>query len=238
MLCQNHFFRQGEKNRAMKQKFSTINLLAELEKPGNHAFLAEFTLKKYQKNTLICSPGHENDKVFIVKQGRLRLYLAVEDKDFSLAVLEPGDIYVTHTRAHVETLENVSLLEMPTERLHAHMATQPALSRTIISILGKLLGQSFAIIDSLVFKDIRQRLTDFFLYEAHHNGIETDAGIRFSLDLTTTQLAAIVGASRQTVSTIVSNMLKEGVLQKSDRSSYCIPHVDLLRNYPQTSTGK
>lgn len=217
----------------MKRKFSTINLLTELEKPENQGFLSEFSEKIYPKNSLVCSPGHDKDRVFIVRQGRLRIYLAVEDKDFSLAILEPGDIYVTHTRAHVATLDQTILLEMATKRLHAHMATQPALSRTIISVLGKLLGQSFSIIDSLVFKDIRQRLTDFFLYEGQHNGTVTDGGIIFSLDLTTTQLAAIVGASRQTVSTIISNMLKEGVLQKSNRTSYCIPHVDLLRNYPQ-----
>jgi len=221
----------------MKRKFSTINLLTELEKPENKDFLAEFTTRQYRKHNLVFSPGHAKNLVFIVKQGRLRLYLAVEDKDFSLAILEPGDIYVTHTRAHVETLDQATLLEMPTERLHVYMTSQPALSRTIISILGKLLNQSFSIIDSLVFKDIRQRLTDFFLYEAQHNGTKNDEGIIFSLDLTTTQLAAIVGASRQTVSTIVSNMLKDGVLEKNSRTSYCIPHVDLLRNYPQSSTG-
>ncbi|RUM33465.1 MAG: Crp/Fnr family transcriptional regulator [Desulfobulbus sp.] len=217
----------------MKQKFSNINLLSELVKPENRDFFAEFSERTYPKNCLVSSPGCAKDQVFIVRQGRLRIYLAVEDKDFSLAILEPGDIYVTHTRAHVEALSETILLEMPTGCLHAHMATQPALSRTIISILGKLLSQSFSIIESLVFKDIRQRLTDFFLYEGQHNGTEVNGSLVFSLDLTTTQLAAIVGASRQTVSTIVSNMLKQGVLVKNSRTRYCIPHVDLLRNYPQ-----
>jgi len=218
----------------MKRKFSNINLLTELGKPENHQFLAEFTARKYRKNCLISAPGEPEDLVFIVKTGRLRLYLAVEDKEFSLAILEPGDIYVSHTRAHVTALDQTTLLEMPTSKLHAYMVSHPALSRTIISVLGKLLSQSFSIIDSLVFKDIRQRLTDFFLYEATHNGRECATGIAFTLNLTTSQLAAIVGASRQTVSTIVSGMLKDGVLEKSGRSHYCIPHVDLLRNYPSS----
>jgi len=218
----------------MKTKFSSINLLTELEKSENSHFLAEFTDIHYPKNNLIYSPGHDKDLVFIVKKGRLRLYLAVEDKDFSLAILEPGDIYVTHTHAHVKTLDDVTLMVMPTGKLHSYMTTHPELSKTIISILGKLLKQSFSIIDSLVFKDIKQRLTDFFIYEATHNGQSGSRGITVRLDLSTTQLAAIVGASRQTVSTIVSSMLKDGVLQKESRNVYLIPNIDLFRNYAHT----
>lgn len=218
----------------MKTKYSSINLLTELNKKENAGFLAEFTDIHYLKNNLIYSPGYEKDIVFIVKKGRLRLYLAVEDKDFSLAILEPGDIYATHTRAHVETLDDVILLIMPTRKLHSYMTTYPALSRTIISILGKLLKQSFSIINSLVFKDIKQRLIDFFIYEGTHNGMLDGGKITVRLDLTTTQLAAIVGASRQTVSTIVSTMLKDGVLEKKDRNVYLIPNVDLFRYYAHT----
>ena len=215
----------------MKTKLSSINLLIEISRPENSNFLAEFTDINYKKNSLIYSPEHEQDLVFIVKKGRLRLYLAVEDKDFSLAILEPGDIYATHTRAHVETLEDVILMVMPTVKLHSYMALHPTLSRTIIRILGELLKQSFSIIDSLVFKDIKQRLTDFFLYEAEHNGSRDKGGTTIKLDLTTTQLAAIIGSSRQTVSTIVGAMLKDGVLEKKHRNVYVIPNIDLLRNY-------
>ena len=215
----------------MKTKLSSINLLTELQKPENVDFLAEFTPISYKKRNLIYSPGHEDDIVFIVEKGRLRLYLAVEDKEFSLAILEPGDIYPSHTRAHVETLDDVTLLVMPTRRLHSYMATHPALSRTIISILGDLLKQSFSIIDSLVFKDIKQRLVDFFLYEAEHNGKKNSAGTTIQLDLNTTQLAAIIGSSRQTVSTIISSMLKDSVLEKKARDTYSIPNIDYLRSY-------
>ncbi len=215
----------------MKTKLSSINLLTELGKLENRNFLAEFTAINYTKNNLIYSPGHEQDLIFIVKKGRLRLYLAVEDKDFSLAILEPGDIYTTHTRAHVETLDDVTLMVMPTTKLQSYMATHPALSRTIIRVLGEMLKQSFSIIDSLVFKDIKQRLIDFFLYEAEHNGKKGKHGTTVNLDLTTTQLAAIIGSTRQTVSTIVSAMLKDGVLEKKHRNIYIISNTDLLRNY-------
>jgi hypothetical protein len=61
----------------MKTKLSSINLLTELGKPENKKFLAEFTDINYAKNNLIYSSGNDQNLVFVVKKGRLRLYLAV-----------------------------------------------------------------------------------------------------------------------------------------------------------------
>ena len=58
--------------------------------------------------------------------------IAVEDKDFSLAILEPGDIYATHTRAHVETLEDVILMIMPTTKHVSAKSKQISLKKTLL----------------------------------------------------------------------------------------------------------
>ena len=215
----------------MKTKFSAINLLDELKHPQYDQLRADFTRLEYSKAQLIYAPGQDRDLVFIVKLGKVRTYLAMEDKEFSLVILEPGDLYTTHTRAHVTAIEDVTLLTMPTEKFHRYMVTYPALSRTIVSILGELLKQSFSIIDNLVFKDISGRLAEFFLHEAIHNGRVTDEGTLLSLDLTMEQLAAIIGSSRQTVSTIISSMQRADVLQKKDRGVFLIPNLELLKHF-------
>jgi len=216
----------------MKTKFSSINLIQELQHKEYEQLCADFTERKYRKGRLIYAPGHDEDLVFIMKQGRIRIYLAMEDKEFSLTILGPGDIYATHTRAHVAAIDDVTLLAMPTMRFHRYMVDHPALSRTIISILGELLKQSFSIIDNLVFKDIAGRLADFFCHEAEYDGRQTEEGILLSLDLTMEQLAAIIGSSRQTVSTILNGMQRAGVICKVGRGVYRIPNLDLLKNFP------
>jgi CRP-like cAMP-binding protein len=216
----------------MKTKFSSINLLTKLQQEDYVRLCSDFTEKHYQKGCLIYGPGHDDNLVFIIKKGKVRIYLAMEDKEFSLTILEPGDIYVTHSRAHVAAIEDVTLLTMPTMRFHSYMVDHPALSRTIISILGELLKQSFSIIDNLVFKDISGRLADFFLHEAEHSGWRMQEGILLHLDLTMEQLAAIIGSSRQTVSTILNSMQRAGVLRKQERGVYLIANLDLLRNFP------
>lgn len=215
----------------MKTTISTVNLLEELEHPEYEQLRRDFETASYNKGQLIYTPGQSEDLVLIIHKGKLRIYLAMEDKEFSLAILQPGDLYTTHTRAHVSAIEDVTLLTMPTYAFHRYMVTHPALSRTIVSILGELLKQSFSIIDNLVFRDISSRLVEFFVHEAKHNGVKTESGILLNIDLTMEQLAAIIGSSRQTVSTIINSMQREGVIMKQERGSYLIPHLQLLQNF-------
>ncbi len=216
----------------MKTKFSSINLLQELQLDQYRQLCRDLDERSFQKGCLIYTPDHDDDLVFIIKTGQVRIYLAMEDKEFSLTTLGPGDIYTTHTRTYVSAVEDVTMFTMPTMRFHRYMVEHPTLSRTIISILGELLKQSFSIIDNLVFKDISGRLADFFSHEAESAGRYTSDGILLHLDLTMEQLAAIIGSSRQTVSTIISSMQRAEVIRKTGRGVYCIPNLDLLKNYP------
>ncbi len=216
----------------MKRKFLSIDLLRELERQEYQQVRADFTLKRYSRGQVIHGVATgEEDLVYVIRAGRVRVYLAMEDKEFSLTVLGPGDLYATHTRTQVVALDDVELLVMPTMRFHAHMADHPALSRTIVSILGELLKQSFSIIDSLVFRDISSRLAGFLCHEARRFGQPVDGGYLLTLDLTMEQIGAAVGCSRQTASTIINAMERAGVLYRPGRGVYQIPDLDLLDDF-------
>lgn len=216
----------------MKTKLSSKNLLQELAKPEYNGVLEEFSPVSYSKNMMISTPGQGEDLVFIVKKGRVRVYLAFEDKDFSLAILGEGDIYSTHTKAYVSTLEDTELLAIPTAKFLSFMNAYPVFSKTVISILGEMLKETFSIIESLVFKDVTQRIVEFLLYEARHHGKAGKEGVSVDIDLTVEQLAAVVGSSRQTASSVLNQMLKTGVLQKAGRKKYLIPNPAVLKEFP------
>ncbi|HIJ90151.1 MAG: Crp/Fnr family transcriptional regulator [Desulfobulbaceae bacterium] len=216
----------------MKTDLFSIDLIKELQKPEYGAVREEFTEMTFLRNVLIFQADDRADLVFIVKKGRVRVYLAFEDKEFSLAILKKGDIYSTHTRAFVATLEDTVLLAMPTAKFHRFMLSHPVFSRTVMGIFGELLQQSFSIIASLVFKDVTQRLVDFLLHEARNHGRAEKGGICLAVDLTMEQLAAVVGSSRQTVSTIVNEMVKSGVIAKRGRGEFFLPKLELLQDFP------
>ena len=194
--------------------------------------LQEFHERKFSAKQTIFFPGQNEDYIFIVKEGRIRIYLSFEAREFSLAILGKGEIFTTHTRAFVTALDDVTLLRMPTEKFHWYMTTHPDFSKTIISVLGQLLKQSFSIITGLAFKDVVQRVVDFLFAEALENGKSRPEGTLVQTNLTMQQIAAIVGSTRQTVSGIINDMSRAEVLVKKGRGSFMIPNLDILKHYP------
>ncbi|WP_243312682.1 Crp/Fnr family transcriptional regulator [Fundidesulfovibrio agrisoli] len=147
-------------------KVTSVSLLEELEKPGYHALRKELRPRRYRRKAVLFDPLSEENLVFVVRTGRVRVYLAYEDKEFCLAVLGPGDVYSTHTRAFVQAIEDVEILVAPAEVFRSRMEAFPGLYTTMIRVLGALLGRSITIIDSLAFKKVGMRLLELLSVEA------------------------------------------------------------------------
>ncbi len=205
-------------------RLSSLDLLAEMRKPENASLRELFIERLYPKDSVVFRPNDEPDRIFVVCSGRVRIYLASLEKEFTIAILEPGAVYATHTRAHVETLEETRLLVTDTRSFHACLPESPALTGALINVLGKLLKNSYSIISGLVFRDASRRLITYLLEEARDSGAPLEGGaVLVCTGLTTEQLAQIVGATRQTVSMLLGDLSREGLLEKQGRGDFLLP---------------
>ena len=99
-------------------KFTSVNLLDELAKPEFSSLLSAFHERSFPKNSMIFTPSYDEELessptavssagerlvagnyVFIVSKGLVRVYLAYGEKEFTIAFLKPGDVYVSHSSA-------------------------------------------------------------------------------------------------------------------------------------------
>ena len=209
-------------------KFSGINLLDELKRPDFGELRSIFSERKARKGAIVFSPDNAEDLVFIVSEGRVRIYLAYGSKEFTLGILEPGDLYSSHAGCFVQAYEDSVILVTGVQSVKRCMAEVPVFNRTMVRVLGKILQNSFSVINGLVFKDINSRLCSYLLKEAQDSGLSGEEGIKINLDLTTEQLSLLLGATRQTVSTLLNNMVRDEILIKLGRSSWLIPDLEKL----------
>ncbi|WP_029893175.1 Crp/Fnr family transcriptional regulator [Desulfohalovibrio reitneri] len=212
----------------MKSRLMDINLLDELARPEFEGLRRELTSRSFLAGQVISSPHSHHNSVFVVASGRARVFLAYDDKEFTLCFLEPGDVYTTHTRAHVVALEPLTLWLVDTNRFKILLQDHPHLPRTMVLVLGDILKSTFSIINSLAFKDIPRRVAEFVVYAARNQGTPSDDGVLVRFDLTTQQLASIVGSSRQSVSETLSRLEREGWIRRHGRGVYLVPDVDAL----------
>lgn len=206
-----------------------IDVLAFLRQPGLEELASCFQLRSYPKKSLIFSPNHAEDLIFIVASGRARLFLAYEDKEFALAILERGDVYSTHTRAQVSALEDTTLLCARTSQVRRHMLTLPEFTGTMVRVLGEVLKHSISIIDDLAFRDVQTRLVRFLRFVATQSGeAQPGGGTLVRLGLTTEQLASLLGATRQTLSTMLNALERDDRVELRGRGVIFIPDLDAL----------
>jgi len=209
-------------------KFSGVNLLDVLSQDEFSQLRTLFNKRTYTKGAVIYTPDESENLVFIIAEGRVRIYLAYEDKEFTLAILNPGDLYSTHAGCYTQAIEDAELLVADVHGVKTVMDRIPMFTRTMVRVLGHILQNSFSIIGGLAFKDIYARLMDYIVTQARQSGTPQGSGVLISLDLTIEQLAQLMGATRQTVSTLLNDMVRAGLLQKEGRGQFFIPDLAAL----------
>lgn len=213
----------------MGMKFLQENLLDHLNRTEFSELRSALSLHNFSKNSYICQPGDENNLVFIVASGRVRVYLGYEEKEFNLGILTVGDIYSTHTGTFVQALENTELLITDVGTFRQRMVGDPEVTKAMVRVLGNILKTSFSIIDGLVFKDVNYRLVALLSGEARKHGETLSSGeISIQLDLSVEQIARLVGSTRQTVSTLINDLIRAGLLQRAGRGGFLIPDLHLF----------
>lgn len=209
-------------------RLTDSDLLRELDQPEFALVRAAFVSRKYPKTAQVFAPREKQNSLFIVARGRARVYLAYRDKEFTMAILDAGDVYTTHTRAFVEALDDLTLLVADMKTVRRFLTAMPALTTSMVKVLGDLLSHAFSVIDGLAFFDVRKRLIQLLLYEAERANAGDEHILCFTHGLNVEQLATIVGSSRQTVSSLLNTLEREGIIEMRARGVICIPDFAAL----------
>ncbi|MCF6092730.1 Crp/Fnr family transcriptional regulator [Microaerobacter geothermalis] len=213
-----------------RMKLTDIDLINVLSSPSCSNYFKEFKEKKYTKKEILFTPKEQDNFAFLIKSGKVRVYLVNEYKEFTLSILRPGDIFSTHTRTFCQALEDTTILVTDIQVLRKIIADIPDVALVMVHVLGVLLKNSITIINGLAFKEVRLRLVEFLIYAVEDIGIQVPEGIQLDMGMSTEDIANMIGSSRQTVSTILSDLQKMEILEKVNRHTYLIKDLKKLKD--------
>ena len=185
--------------------------------------------QSFTAGDMISRPGLSDNSVFLLESGSARICLSGEQKELTLGWLKPGSIYVTHTRAWVEALEPSSIRLWPIHSLQAVIASRPDLALSALREVGMMLHQATNIIEDLAFRPVEARLARYLLLE--HKEQNSDC---IHLTGHTELLASLLGTSRQTLSTLLNRLIRDGVVARPDRRHLQLLDVAHLTRLAQT----
>lgn len=188
-----------------------------------------FVPRRLARAQVLCAPGNGRNLVFFVASGRLRVHLTGASRELTLAFLEPGDVYSTHSPAWVTAAAATTVWTVDTRAFMARLADDPALLPPVMAVLGRLLTGAVGLVEDLAFREVPARLARFLLGLAQRRGERDGEGWRVPLDLSLEDIASLLGSTRQTVSALVSQWQREGLLERRGRRCLRIPSAQAMR---------
>lgn len=179
------------------------------------ALCAEGVARVYPRNTIVVQEGDESAQVYVVLSGKLKVYLTDGDgKQLVLDTLVPTSMFGEMSldgsprSASVITQESSRLAIIQHDRFRAFLAGHPDAAFGIITLLTRRARHLTRIIGSLGLLDVYGRVVRQLTESA-----QAQAG-KFVVQerLTHQEIAQRVGASRETVARIMSDLRQGGYI--------------------------
>lgn len=196
-----------------------INLFADIDDREMQEIADRTTMREVHRGRVILQPDEHPEMVYVIKEGRVKVSrYSPEGKEQILTLLEPGDVFgefalVRATESvHVEAFEDTLICGMHRRDFLALIRRQPELMLQIIRVLAQRLRAAEEEIADLAFRDVPGRLASLLLRLADAYGYPSPGGQRLALRVTHQDIAAMIGATRETVTAVLSRFREDGLL--------------------------
>jgi len=193
-------------------------------------------IKTADKNQFIYFPKEPSKILFFLKAGRIKIGSYSQDgKEIIKAILYPGEVFGEMGIVGEESREDFAVaMDADTRMCTLHvdqfmkmMHENSQLSLAVTKNIGEKLRNVERKLESLIFKDARERIIDFMKEMAMKYGKKIGVEVLVKHDLTHQDIANLTATSRQTVTTVL-NDLKEKDLIYMERKRFLIRELDKL----------
>jgi len=220
-----------------------INIFADMT-PEEMRRLAERTIMRtYARGGVIARPDDPPETIYLIKEGRVKLSrYSAAGREQILALLERGDIFGERALVgaaealHCEALEDTLICVLRREDFEDLVRSKPALALRVMKVLAGRLRQVEEAVENLAFRDVPGRLAATLARLAGAYGEPHDGGRRLALRLTHQDLASMIGATRETVTTVLNRFRDDGLIAVEGRR-IVIKDLGRLQELEETSSG-
>jgi len=191
-------------------------LVANLS-PSLRALALRGTFRTYRKNTVIINEGEIGDSLFVLLQGRVKVYSTDADgREITYNIVEAGDYFAEMwldggpRSASVMTLDPSVCSVVSRNGLRDHLAEEPEFALELVSQVIRRARAATETARNMALLDVYGRV--IATLENHQGPASPDNPITIT-QITHQQIASRVGASREMVSRLLKDLEKGGYIE-------------------------
>lgn len=184
-----------------------------------------------KKREIIELSGHPADYVYLIKEGYISQSLtAPNGNSMILFILSPGNLFNEVTLFNNDcncvmstSLTNVSLQKIRAQEFWTYAKSSPEEYFYISSLISYKLRMTMALLHDLSFCSTEIRLQNLLLRLCIQIGETSSNTVRIPFHITHEELAQMIVASRSTVSHLLKQFSKNGLITTENRQLIILP---------------
>jgi CRP-like cAMP-binding protein len=175
--------------------------------------------RRFRRNEVIFHQGDPGDALHVVASGAIKIVLpSAEGDEAIIATLRPGDFFGelaildgAPRSATAVALETCETLALPRVTFHELLDRDPGLRDALLGGLAHELRRLTSHVEELHFLDLAGRLA-MRLYRLAREADKDASEVRLDWPYTQSDLAAMIGGTRQSVNKLLSGLVDDGLV--------------------------
>ena len=194
-------------------------------------------VRSYEAGDAVYGAGQDATRLFVLAAGRLKLMRpSVNGQDTLLDVITPGGLFGTlgelgdpTYRDSAIALTDVCALSLEADAFHEVLREHPPVALAVLQDMADRLARSQEVVRGLAADTVEQRVAATLLSLAAKVGQERGGVTLLELPLSRADLAAMTGATTESVSRVMSKLRRDGLVETGRQWTKILNSAGLTR---------
>jgi CRP/FNR family cyclic AMP-dependent transcriptional regulator len=200
--------------------------------------------RSFRKNEVIFHAQEPGNALFVIKRGRVKISMDDRSgKEIILRILETGDFFGEMSlldgeprSATVSSLEPCQALILSRDQFLQFIPRHPQVVLKMLTALSRRLRKADEKISRLVFADAYEKVASVLLDIIEERKIPLNIGTEIPLSLTRQDLAELAGLSRETLTRVIADFQRAGLVRIEGRRVSVVNPAKLKREATRSVT--
>lgn len=219
------------------EQIRQLSLFKELDLTTADQLAQQARMRKLRKGELLLKRGQKLDGLYMVLEGKLKLYLlSCNGSERIIRLLSPGDTFgevimfnEIPSPVFVQTLTTSQLAYLPRESVYATLASRPQFTIAMVKSLSQMLHEMINDLESCCMQNARQRLAHYLVCRAHSGAEPIEI---LQLPASKAIVASTLNLSAETFSRELHQLARDGLIS-IDRREIRIHDLAALKTVAQ-----
>jgi len=223
---------------------SRIQMFSELEIEELKQIEPVTPMKVINKGTIISAPHMDHKILYLIKFGKVRLYKLSDDgKEFTIDILGTGQIFgeigsftTGSENLYAETWEDSVICTIDKNQFKKIIYERPSVSFKLIEMISNRLKEVEELLEYMAYSSVRKRLL-FLLHklaikfggELTSSKPKEEDWIQLEISITHQEIAMMMGSIRETVTSLLNDLIEEGIVYKEGKRKPLKIHLARLK---------